>query len=200
MSDITIKQLASMVGTPEDKLLTQLAEAGMQFDGPDQVISNREKTKLLDFLRSNHGKQSAAAAATPRQITLKRRKVSEITVAGGRGASAKTVNVEVRARRTYVKRGAVPTDEVVDSEREEALRKLKESQEQHERELAELAEQDRRRKEEQQKLEAAEAERRRIEEERAKAEAEAAAAQGGQAVGGDASEPGTAHARVAPHA
>jgi len=176
MSDITIKQLASMVGTPEDKLLTQLAEAGMQFEGPDQVISNREKTKLLDFLRSNHGKQAAAAAATPRQITLKRRKVSEITVAGGRGASAKTVNVEVRARRTYVKRGAVPTDEVVDSEREEALRKLKESQEQHERELAELAEQDRRRKEEQQKLEAAEAERKRVAEEHARAEAEAAAA------------------------
>ena len=176
MSDITIKQLASMVGTPEDKLLAQLAEAGMQFDGPDQVISNREKTKLLDFLRSNHGKQSATAAATPRQITLKRRKVSEITVAGGRGASAKTVNVEVRARRTYVKRGAVPTDEVMDSEREEALRKLKESQEQHERELAELAEQDRRRKEEQQKIEAAEAERKRVAEEHARAEAEAAAA------------------------
>ena len=176
MSDITIKQLASMVGTPEDKLLAQLAEAGMQFQGPDQVISNREKTKLLDFLRSNHGKQSAEAAVTPRQITLKRRKVSEITVAGGRGASAKTVNVEVRARRTYVKRGAVPTDGVVDSEREEALRKLKESQEQHERELAELAEQDRRRREEQQKLEAAEAERKRVAEEHARAEAEAAAA------------------------
>ena len=174
MSDITIKQLASMVGTPEDKLLAQLAEAGMQFDGPDQVISNREKTKLLDFLRSNHGKQPATAAASPRQITLKRRKVSEITVAGGRGASAKTVNVEVRARRTYVKRGAVPTDEAMDSEREEALRKLKESQEQHERELAELAEQDRRRKEEQQKLEAAEAERKRLAEEHARAEAEAA--------------------------
>ena len=191
MSDITIKQLASMVGTPEDKLLAQLAEAGMQFEGPDQVISNREKTKLLDFLRSNHGKQSAAAAATPRQITLKRRKVSEITVAGGRGASAKTVNVEVRARRTYVKRGAVPTDEVVDSEREEALRKLKESQEQHERELAELAEQDRRRKEEQQKLEAAEAERKRIAEEHARAEAEAAAARTPEEPAGEAESAAT---------
>ena len=186
MSDITIKQLASMVGTPEDKLLAQLAEAGMQFDGPDQVISNREKTKLLDFLRSNHGKQSDAAAVTPRQITLKRRKVSEITVAGGRGASAKTVNVEVRARRTYVKRGAVPAGEVMDSEREEALRKLKESQEQQERERAELAEQDRRRKEEQQKLEAAEAERKRAAEEHARAEAEAAAARATQEPAGQA--------------
>ncbi len=195
MSDITIKQLASMVGTPEDKLLAQLAEAGMQFQGPDQVISNREKTKLLDFLRSNHGKQSAEAAVTPRQITLKRRKVSEITVAGGRGASAKTVNVEVRARRTYVKRGAVPTDGVVDSEREEALRKLKESQEQHERELAELAEQDRRRREEQQKLEAAEAERKRVAEEHARAEAEAAAARAVEDTAGKNETTTTAPAR-----
>ncbi|MGH8182713.1 MAG: translation initiation factor IF-2 [Rhodanobacteraceae bacterium] len=174
MSDITIKQLAGMVGTPEDKLLAQLAEAGMQFEGPDQVISKSEKSKLLDFLRHNHGKQASAVAAAPKQITLKRRKVSEITVAGGRGASAKTVNVEVRARRTYVKRAAVAAaDNVVDGEREDALRKLKESQEQHDRELAELAEQDRRRKEEQQKLEAAEAERERAEEARAQAEAEA---------------------------
>jgi translation initiation factor IF-2 len=188
-----------MVGTPEDKLLAQLAEAGMQFDGPDQVISNREKTKLLDFLRRNHGKQSAAAAAAPRQITLKRRKVSEITVAGGRGSSAKTVNVEVRARRTYVKRAAVPADEVVDSEREEALRKLKESQEQHERELAELAEQDRRRREEQQKLEAAEAERKRAAEERARAEAVAAAAlTGGDGAASAEATPAPARRHEAP--
>ncbi|HEX5960402.1 MAG TPA: translation initiation factor IF-2, partial [Rhodanobacteraceae bacterium] len=179
MSEITIRQLANMVGTPEDKLLAQLAEAGMEFEGPDQVISNREKTKLLDFLRHTHGKQASTVAAAPKQITLKRRKVSEITVAGGRGASAKTVNVEVRARRTYVKRAAVPAVGTFgDSEREDALRKLEVSREQHERELADLAEQDRRRKEEQVKLEAAEAERKRAEEARAKAEAEAAAARG----------------------
>src|SRR6185312_13209110 len=196
MSDITIRQLANMVGAPEDKLLAQLADAGMQFEGPDQVISNREKTKLLDFLRRNHGKQESAAAAAPKQITLKRRKVSEITVAGGRGASAKTVNVEVRARRTYVKRAAIPTGNVVDSEREEALRKLEVSREQHERELAELAEQDRRRKEEQQKLEAAEAERKRAEEERARAEAETVTTHAaGPAANGEATEAAPAHAR-----
>ncbi|MGH8191820.1 MAG: translation initiation factor IF-2 [Rhodanobacteraceae bacterium] len=177
MSDITIRQLAGMVGTPEDKLLTQLAEAGMHFNGPDQAISNSEKTKLLDFLRHNHGKQASGAAASPRQVTLKRRKVSEITVTGsGRGASSKTVNVEVRARRTYVKRGAIAPATGVDSEREEALRKLQESQEQHERELAELAEQDRRRKEEQERVAAEAAERKRAEEERVRAEAEVAVA------------------------
>jgi len=196
MSDITIRQLANMVGTPEDKLLAQLAEAGMPFEGPDQAISNSEKTKLLDFLRRNHGKQESAAVATPKQITLKRRKVSEITVAGGRGASAKTVNVEVRARRTYVKRAAIATGSVADSEREEALRKLEVSREQHERELAELAAQDQRRKEEQQKLEAAEAERKRIEEERAKAETETTASRpAGGAATGDTSGPASTHAR-----
>ena len=198
MSDITIRQLAGMVGTPEDKLLTQLAEAGMQFEGPDQVISNREKTKLLDFLRRNHGKQASAAAATPKQITLKRRKVSEITVAGGRGASAKTVNVEVRARRTYVKRAAMEPEAGVDGEREEALRKLQESREQHERELADLAEQDRRRKEEQARLEAAEAERKRAEEERAKAEAEAAVARAAEG-GTEAESADAAAARTRRH-
>ncbi|MBS0383401.1 MAG: translation initiation factor IF-2 [Proteobacteria bacterium] len=179
MADITIKQLAGMVGTPEDKLLAQLAEAGMTFEGPDQVISSRQKSKLLEFLRSNHGKEaSAPGAAAPKQITLKRRKVSEITVAGARGASAKTVNVEVRARRTYVKRAAVPAaDGVVDSEREDALRKLRESQEQHDREVAELAEQDRRRKQEQDRIAAEAAERKRAEEESARAAAEAAAAE-----------------------
>src|SRR5690348_9802463 len=174
MSDVTIKQLADLLGMSGDKLLTQLSDAGMPFDDPDQVISSRQKSKLLDFLRQNHGKQTATAAATPRQITLKRRKVSEITVAGGRGSSAKTVNVEVRARRTYVKRAAITPDAAVDSEREDALRKLRESQEQQERERAELAEQDRRRKEEQLRIQEAEAERKRAEEERARLEAEAA--------------------------
>ncbi|HEX7324967.1 MAG TPA: translation initiation factor IF-2 [Rhodanobacteraceae bacterium] len=195
MADITIRQLAGVVGTPEDKLLAQLAEAGMRFEGPDQVISNSEKTKLLGFLRRNHGKQTAAAAA-PKQVTLKRRKVSEITVTGSRGASAKTVNVEVRARRTYVKRAAVPAAAGGgDSEREDALRKLKESQEQHDRELAELAEQDRKRKEEQAKLEAAETQRKQAEAARAKAEAEAAAA----AAAKQAAKPAGAAAPVHPH-
>lgn len=101
MSDVTIKQLAKVLGTPVDRLLAQLGEAGMKFSDPDQVISSTEKVKLLGFLRRTHGKKEEAPVATPtsspKQITLKRRTVSEITVAPGqRGATAKTVNVEVR--------------------------------------------------------------------------------------------------------
>ncbi|HET6906264.1 MAG TPA: translation initiation factor IF-2, partial [Rhodanobacteraceae bacterium] len=177
MSDVTIKQLAGVLGMTEDKLLTQLAEAGMSFKNPDQVISSTEKVKLLGFLRRTHGKRDEAREeqSSPRQITLKRRKVSEITVGGGRGANSKTVNVEVRAKRTYVKRSVIAEESNADAEREEARRLLAESQEQREREQAELAEQDRRRQEEQAKLQAAEEERKRAEEERARAEAEALA-------------------------
>ncbi|CAM5279908.1 translation initiation factor IF-2 [Rhodanobacter lindaniclasticus] len=141
MSDVTIKQLAQVLGMPVDKLLTQLGEAGMKFSDQEQVISSTEKVKLLGFLRRTHGKAEAAAEvvdAAPRQITLRRRTVGELKVAGsgGRGASgpAKTVNVEVRARRTYVKRSVIAEEASAEPEREEAVRKLQESQQQRERE------------------------------------------------------------------
>ena len=176
MSDVTIKQLASVLGTPVDKLLAQLAEAGMKFSSADQVISSTEKVKLLGFLRRTHGKtEPVAEDSAPRQITLKRKKVSEITVApAARGSAAKTVNVEVRQKRTYVKRSAVDEDQSVDSEREDALRKLQESQLKREAEELERQAQEKKRLEEEAKLRAAEEERRRAEEERARIEETAA--------------------------
>src|ERR1044071_8157020 len=103
----TIRKLAELVNTPVEKLLEQLAEAGMSFSGPDQVVTSIEKVKLLGFLKRAHGKAEnpAEAAAAPKKITLNRRKVQEITVAAGR--SKTTVNVEVRQKRTYVKAGEV---------------------------------------------------------------------------------------------
>ena len=177
MSDVTIKQLASVLGTPVDKLLTQLAEAGMSFNNPDQVISSTEKVKLLGFLRRTHGKaEPAPEAAAPRQITLKRKTVSEITVApAARGATAKTVNVEVRQKRTYVKRSEMPEEQNIDAEREDALRKLQDSQLKREGEEIERAAQEKKRQEEDAKLRAAEEARRKAEEDRLRAEAEARA-------------------------
>ena len=176
MSDVTIKQLASVLGTPVDKLLAQLAEAGMKFSSADQVISSTEKVKLLGFLRRTHGKtEPVAEDSAPRQITLKRKKVSEITVApAARGSAAKTVNVEVRQKRTYVKSSAVDEEQSVDSEREDALRKLQESQLKREAEELERQAQEKKRLEEEAKLRAAEEERRRAEEERARIEETAA--------------------------
>ena len=177
MSDVTIKQLATVLGTPIDKLLTQLGEAGMKFSDPDQVISSTEKVKLLGFLRRTHGKQAAPVEDTssPRQITLKRRTVSEITfVPGQRGATAKTVNVEVRQKRTYVKRSIVEEEAQaqVDPEREDAIRKLGESQLKREAEEQTRAETDRRRQDDEAKTRAVEDARRAAEEEsRRKADA-----------------------------
>ncbi|GMV31200.1 MAG: hypothetical protein AMXMBFR59_33250 [Rhodanobacteraceae bacterium] len=155
MSDVTIKQLAQVLGTPVEKLLSQLAEAGMKFTSADQVISSTEKVKLLGFLRRTHGKAEPVGDDTaPRQITLKRKTVSEITVNQG-AARGKTVNVEVRQKRTYVKRSSVDEEQKVDTEREEALRKLSESTLKREGEELERAAQEKRRAEEEAKAAAA---------------------------------------------
>ncbi len=169
----TIRKLAELVNTPVEKLLEQLAEAGMSFSGPDQVVTSMEKVKLLGFLKRSHGKaESAADDAAPKKITLARRKVQEVTVAAGR--SKTTVNVEVRQKRTYTK----PTDaesastnwqNEADPERAEILRKLEESRQRNLDEQQRLASEDAKRAEE--------LERRRQEEAAARAEAEAARAQ-----------------------
>jgi translation initiation factor IF-2 len=167
MSDVTIKQLAGVLGMSVEKLLTQLDGAGMKFSNPDQVVSSTEKVKLLGFLRRTHGKiEKEAEDTAPRQITLKRKTVSELTVNQG-AARGKTVNVEVRQKRTYVKRSTMAEGQEVDSEREDALKKLQESQLKREGEELARQDQERRRQEEDTKLRAAE-EARRGEEARAR--------------------------------
>ena len=67
MSEVTVRTLAKMVGTPVEKLLEQLAEAGMTFSGPDQQVTSTEKMKLLGVLRRTHGKsETPAEEAAPR--------------------------------------------------------------------------------------------------------------------------------------
>ena len=142
----TIRKLAELVNTPVEKLLEQLAEAGMNFNGPDQVVTSIEKVKLLGFLKRAHGKadKPVESAAAPNKITLNRRKVQEITVAAGR--SKTTVNVEVRQKRTYVKAGEVEVPQ--NDERDEVLRKLEESRRRNLSEQQKLAEDDKRRADE----------------------------------------------------
>ncbi|MET0319945.1 MAG: translation initiation factor IF-2 associated domain-containing protein, partial [Duganella sp.] len=155
----TIRKLAELVNTPVEKLIEQLAEAGMKFSGPDQEVSSTEKMKLLGFLRRTHGKTEAPAddAAASKKITLNRRKVQEVTVkSAGPGRASATVNVEVRQKRTYVKPTESDTAEAVsqvrragpDDERAEILRKLEESRQRNLEEQQRLAEVDRVRAEE----------------------------------------------------
>jgi translation initiation factor IF-2 len=118
MSKVTVKQLAEVVGTPVERLLEQMKEAGIEVSGVDQAISDDEKMKLLDFLRQSHGKSNTDAGESERKITLRRKSLSELKVRGA--GRSKTVNVEVRRKRTYVKRTA-PKPEKIAEEPEEVL-------------------------------------------------------------------------------
>ncbi|EXJ16622.1 translation initiation factor IF-2 [Imhoffiella purpurea] len=207
MSEVTVKQLASTVGIPVERLLTQLNEAGISASGADSKLTEQEKLQLLGYLRRSHGKDEEDAAAAPNQVTLKRKSVSELRqptaaprsgTAGARPAptprSGKTVSVEVRRKRTYVKRGdesssgssrrqsgdrsrpqrerAATANAVFDEARRRAELEAMRA-EQEARRLAEQEEQERRAREEEQRRREAEEARRQEEEARRAAEEEA---------------------------
>ena len=146
MSEVTVGSLAKIVGLPVDKLLKQLAEAGMEFSGPDQAVSSTEKLKLLGFLKRSHGKAESPAgqAASPDKITLNRRTKEELTIAGT-GKNKSTVSVEVRQKRHFIKRDDASPPQT--TERDEVLRKLEESKSRNADEQARLSQQDRTRRE-----------------------------------------------------
>lgn len=101
MTDVTVKQLSEVVGTPVERLLEQLSEAGVPVADPDQLVTEEQKMQLLEYLRKAHGRSEENGG---RRITLRRRSTTELKVSGAQGRS-KTVSVEVRKRRTYVKGG-----------------------------------------------------------------------------------------------
>ena len=143
----TIRKLAELVNTPVEKLLEQLAEAGMSFSGPDQVVTSIEKVKLLGFLKRAHGKADKAESGdAAKKITLNRSRKQEITVGGGKNKT--TVDVVVRKKVTLVKptEGAAGADG--DDERAEILRKLEESKQRNLAEQQRLAAEDKRRADE----------------------------------------------------
>lgn len=121
MSEVTVNQLAGTVGIPVERLLAQLHEAGISAGDGEAKLTEQEKVRLLGYLRRSHGRVEGDAETAPSQVTLKRKSVSELrqpTVSGRAGGSvraataprAKTVSVEVRRKRTYVKR-STPTVE-----------------------------------------------------------------------------------------
>jgi len=116
MAEVTVKQFADVVGIPVDTLLTQLSRAGLGDKAADQSVNDEEKQKLLAFLRNKHGGAgdtagAASAAAGGGRVTLKRKRVSQLSARGSGPGQAKRVNVEVRKKRTYVKGGATPAAE-----------------------------------------------------------------------------------------
>ncbi len=135
MSEVTVRQLADVVGIQPDRLLEQMKDAGLVVSDIDAAISNQEKMQLLAFLRTSHGKGDNDMSS-PQRITLKRKSSSALRISGAAGKQ-KTVNVEFRKKRTYVKRKTVQEQEVDDPGREEAIAALKVAQERRAAEDAE---------------------------------------------------------------
>ena len=181
MSEVTVKDFANAIGIPVDRLLSQLVDAGVKKTAPEEPISEAEKTQLLDYLRKQ--REEREAGAEPRKITLKRKTVTELrqTSGGGRGQQprARTVSVEVRKKRTYVKRSEILAKEQEEQKRreaEEAARRAEEEARRAEEEAKRKAEEEAKRKaEEALAKKAAEEEARRAAEEAARKAAEEAA-------------------------
>ncbi len=178
MADVTVSQFAEVLKVPVDRLLQQLGQAGIQVDGPDGIISEEAKHELLTHLRRTHGRDDAKGDAAPRKITLRRKSQSELRLASSQGR-ARTVNVEVRSKRTYVKREVLEDQarlqqEEVDRQREseEQARAALEREEQERRERERL---DRERQEEESRRRSDEEARQRSAEEEARRQAETAA-------------------------
>jgi translation initiation factor IF-2 len=127
MADVTVAQFAEVLKVPVEKLLTQLDEAGIEVSSSDDTISEDAKLELLTHLRRSHGQEGEkATVAAPRRITLKRKSQTELRLSGAQGRS-RTVNVEVRKKRTYIKRDVL--EEQAQKEQEELDRQRREEEE-----------------------------------------------------------------------
>ena len=182
MASTTVAQLAAELNRPAAALLEQLQSAGVRKSSAEDALTESDKARLLDHLRTAHG---TVGAGERKKITLTRKSTSEIKQADASGR-ARTIQVEVRKKRTFVKRDEAPAvDEAAAAEaaaahEAELQRREEEAKAQAEalrRQEEELAEQ-RRRREEQERLEreAAEARAREAAEKALAAAAAAAAA------------------------
>src|SRR6185437_10726601 len=126
MAEVTVSQFAEVLKVPVDRLLVQLDQAGIKVQGPDDRISDDAKLELLTHLRRSHGGAESERDAAPRRITLKRKTQSELKLASAQGR-ARTVNVEVRQKRTYIKRDVL--EEQARQQQDEIDQKRREAEE-----------------------------------------------------------------------
>ena len=104
MAVMTVAQLATQLGRQTTALLEQLQSAGVTKQSPDDALTETDKERLLDFLRTSHG---TVAGAERKKITLTKKTSTEIKQADASGR-ARTIQVEVRKKRVFVKRDDVP--------------------------------------------------------------------------------------------
>ncbi|GHC33999.1 translation initiation factor IF-2 [Kushneria pakistanensis] len=100
MAETTVKEFAGKVGRDVSRLLEQMSEAGLPHKAENDAVSEEDKQKLLDYLTKSHG--GAGARGNKNRITMTRKTRSKIRTGDGRN---KTIEVQVRKKRTYVKRG-----------------------------------------------------------------------------------------------
>src|SRR5205085_1543331 len=163
MAEVSVSQFAEVLKVPVDRLLVQLDQAGIKVSGPDARISDDAKLELLTHLRRSHGSDADSDGA-PRKITLRRKTQSELKLASAQGR-ARTVNVEVRRKRTYIKRDVLEEQARVQQDELDHRRQEAEAAARAENERAEAERRERER------LEAEN--RRRVEEEDARRRAKA---------------------------
>ena len=113
MSTTTVSKLSLALKISSDKLISQLKDAGIEVDNEDSVISNDQKLLLLNHLRGSHG--TSKLTSSPKKLIVNRRSQSELKLSGGFGTT-RTVNVEVRKKRTYLNK-----DSLLEEAKKEAL-------------------------------------------------------------------------------
>ena len=150
MSDITVKSFAEVVGIPVDRLILQLKDAGINVKSGDSSLTEEQKFTLLGHLRKRHGKPDDENS--PSRVTLRRKSVSTLKQGKGPGKADKTVSIEVRKKKTYVKRSEVDTIESSD-EKTQAQKALDEQRSEIAAEEQARLEKDRLREEEKTRVE-----------------------------------------------
>ncbi|MCJ8298570.1 MAG: translation initiation factor IF-2, partial [Pseudomonadales bacterium] len=106
MSEVIVTELAEVIGVSPERLLSQMAEAGIKDKQQGSKVSDEERQTLLAHLKRSHGEAASTESGQPKKISLKRKSTTQLKTSG---SARKTVNVEVRKTRTYVKRTELET-------------------------------------------------------------------------------------------
>ena len=112
MAEVTVSELAKTVGASVERLLMQMKEAGLSHTSEGASVSDDEKQTLLAYLKGLHGE----SAREPKKIVLQRKTLSTL-----KSGNRKTVNIEVRKKRTYIKRSDEEIQAQVDAEAQEQV-------------------------------------------------------------------------------
>lgn len=104
MEQMSVTQFAGELKMPAAALLEQLKRAGVEKSGANDLLTEQDKARLLEYLRRAHGDVEPKG-----KITLTRKQTSEIRATDSTGR-ARTVQVEVRKKRTFVKRDELAGD------------------------------------------------------------------------------------------